>query len=201
MSFSVSRFVSTTPETIELNEVTTLIFSSFARFYDTLPVPPEVRLKLIAGQLCAGIGELSDTWVAFDNGKVCGVFSAYASTKISARQMASIQHLRRALTKEDRGIFDDGVRARFGATAKPARESFYLARFAVGEAYFGTGMASRLFSEFIRIGGAFGAYSLHVSEENKRAIGFYRKSGLKVMYDSLSNGYLLMEGTLENLTV
>ena len=56
-------------------------------------------------------------------------------------------------------------------------KSLYLSRIAVSKDHMGTGLSSEMVSEFMRHAKTEGFGSLHVKEDNLKAIKFYHKMG------------------------
>jgi len=157
-------------------EAAILVHSALSEYYALFGLDRGLILASIERQLHQP-SEIERVIAAVVDDRVVGLACYYPVDEMEQRQMASLVDLmtaasdRRAVTKRVRD---------FARQIPPLSESgLYLARLAVGPAYFGSGVAKNLMDalEEETRRQKLGLLSLHVNRANARAVAFYQKCG------------------------
>ncbi len=168
----------TTCSPLERRAAAQLIHSSFHEFYELASVSPSLVIEHIEQQYDVPGSELQGTFVALVEGRVAGVHSSLLGSNLAAAQVLSTSRLARTVPMSQKETFFVGV-AELSRQLPPVPAlSWYLSRFAVSPAYFGTGLAEEVLAHFSATASPDARYlSLHVSRSNTRAIAFYKRVG------------------------
>jgi len=154
-----------------------LIFDAIPEFYEIFGNKRNVLLA-ISELLGKTNSDISSGVMALDNDSVVGICTWVSNENLSSAQMYHLYYLRTKLAKGNEEL--SSKLKSYSKKIEPTHnlKSLYLSRIAVSRDYMGTGLSSRIVDEFMKHAdtGRFG--SLHVKDDNKRAIKFYNKNGI-----------------------
>jgi ribosomal protein S18 acetylase RimI-like enzyme len=117
--------------------------------------------------------ELADA-VALVDSTVEGLVASYPAEEYQSRQRVSLHHALGNLGHEAGDRLMEQLRQLAGQIPQGGVEGEYVARFAVRSDLRGSGAADRLMDLFVA---NHSVVTLHVRDDNARAIGFYRRHG------------------------
>jgi ribosomal protein S18 acetylase RimI-like enzyme len=125
-------------------------------------------------------GETQNLQVAhLESGQIAGVVSGLNAAELQRAQLVDLQAAFRKISSPRRLPLQQEL-AQLGATTEAiADDSWYLSRIAVASTLQGAGVAAQLLQHFFATDAGAKQFSLHVHQDNSRAIQFYHKHGFR----------------------
>jgi ribosomal protein S18 acetylase RimI-like enzyme len=151
-------------------EAAELASEAMSALYD--PVGDEV-IPMLAAEFRVEGSELADA-VALVDSTVDGLVASYPSEEYQSRQRVSLHHALGTMSREAGERLIARLRLLADQIPQGGLQGEYVARFAVRNDLRGSGAADRIMDFFVA---DHGLVSLHVRNDNARAIGFYRRHG------------------------
>ncbi len=159
-----------------------LIYAALPAYYDifaraSVPVRDVIGASLgVSGTTLASVRIAADV----ETGSAVGAVAGLPEDELARAQIADLQRLIKGAERTAATKAQEKLRAYSGTVPAVSGDGYYLARIAVVRDWRGTGLGDRLLEEFQRQGGGHTALSLHVHQNNNRAISFYRRHGYEV---------------------
>jgi ribosomal protein S18 acetylase RimI-like enzyme len=167
--------------------VASLIYRELPKYYNLIPLEKDDLIELIAYVLLSERANLADyTHALISNStkSIVGVYSAFPATELPTRDSFELM----AMMDFKEGLFNaSSLKAikqnKSTVSTNVLENSYYLSRLALAEDHRGKGLADVLLQHFFVEGKEYNLYSLHVAQDNSRAIRFYEKNGFTMLPD------------------
>lgn len=161
-----------------------LVMQSLPLFYHVDGIEDGEIATAIAASIGGRGSEIEKGYVAVYGDQAVGILTFIEGKMLASARLVGVQAVLKHLSRNSAKLFMRHLKHYDADYGSVPDTSIYLGRFAISQAYRGSGLANQMMDVFLTsmLGGEqrIGTYSLHVDSSNKRAIAFYRKHSFSI---------------------